>query len=658
VKAGDVMKPTEESNLLVCIGPSPSSEDVIRAGARMAAEQGVPWFAVTVEIDGFWTPEERDRISRHLSLAESLGAQVMCLEGRNVAEELVLFVNDRNPRRVVLGQTALGRGPLFRRKAIVTELMRRTTGVEIVLVPQPEASSGRVPGTQIGTTLSSGGGGKFLLAGAIMISAIGAALLIHSLALGESNTIMMLLLGVLLSSVFCGRLSGLAASVFAVLAFNFFFTEPRFTLVVDDSRYLVTFPIMLVVAFVTSELTTRLQRTAEIARERQERTERLYRNSNDLIVARSYQEICETSLESLERLLGAPVGAWLKGEFLGPKQIDENTFQIGDANFDDEVEREARDWAYRSVRPGGCGGLSHTESRGFYLPLQLGEMCFGVLGVWCGGTSLSTAKRVLLTAVSAQLALALDRERLSLAQEEARVAIERERVRANLLRSISHDFRTPLAAITGASSTLLADRKLVGEKKLLLQDVYSDALWLSELVENVLSLTRLHSGDFVLEGKEEVVEDLVITAINRAEKTRNGRRIDISLPEELLVARVDAGLFEQLILNLVNNALDFSEDATPVKVIVRTRGGQLELKVRDFGPGFSSDGLSKALDLFYTEKARNDSRRGLGLGLAISRTIVEAHGGRIQLENHPEGGAVATVTIPRAGPRDNGRIDG
>ncbi len=472
-----------------------------------------------------------------------------------------------------------------------------------VLVALRSSSSSR--------SAKAAGSGRFLRMVIVMTSAVAVGMAIDRLSMRDADTIMVLLAGVLLTSTFGDRLTGLISSLLAVMAFNFFFTEPRYTFVVADSSYLITFPVMLVVAFVTSELTTRLQLSAELAQERQRRAEVLYRISEQMISARTTEEIRETAAANLHQIIEEPVSIRLSDT--------SNPFSGG---FD----------ARTAV------SIATDDTR------------FGEIVVEDSQSALSAGQRAMLHAIAAQLAIALDRERLTQAEESARINAERERVRANLLRSVSHDLRTPLAAIAGAASALIEVEEIPESHRRLPQNIFHDSMWLSEIVENILSLTRLNDSELNLRRTNEVLEEIVLETVERMRRRFEERMIEIELPEEIILVEVDAPLFGQMLTNILANALDFSPEDQAVAISVgRVDHETAEIVVRDHGMGMDDTVMEHAFDLFFTQKPGDDSRRGLGVGLTIAKTVVDLHRGAIELARCPDGGTEVRIRVPVGG---------
>lgn len=486
----------------------------------------------------------------------------------------------------------------------------------------------------------------------IMSGAVVLGLALYGLGVDHANIVMVLLLGVLFTSVVGGRWLGSVASLFGVVAFNFFFTEPRFTLAVNNPQYLITFPVMLVVALVTSELTTRVRRQAFTATVRERRTEILYRVSRALLGAGSVAEAAQTVVEHLEGMLRTAVA-------FGVPDTTEQTIEWqaasnrARANWPDDACASV---ALAAVRLGvtcGVGTEQKASAPALATPVNIGADSLGVVIVDCATEPLSSRRITLLEAVTAQLALAIDRERLAAAQEASRISLERERLRNKLLRSISHDLRSPLATIAGSASTVLLNHRgeLNAETADLIGAVVDDATWLSDVVENLLSLTRVEAGEIALHCEPEVAEELVEAVLHRLRYRFGDRRLRVAVPNDPVLVAVDAHLIQQVLTNVVDNALRYAGgNASITLTVVSVDAARVGIIVDDDGPGFGPEALQHLFERRMIDRAvLGDARRGLGLGLAICKAIVEAHGGTIHASNRADGGARVEIELPRAG---------
>ena len=595
------------SIVLVAFGHSPSSRNVLDLASQLARSRSCSLVACSVRNRGRIDRVKQEQLDANARYANGLGAEVILADDTSVSNGILRVAKERRVRTIVIGRTTLRWNSPFS-ESVTRKIVRRATDTEVIVAPLLRPKP--VTFHPVRPVLVRSGGSRTVrrvfLVGGILAVAIGVGTLVNRLAPGDANTIMTLLVGVLFASTVGGRRAGLIASILSVAAFNFVFTEPRFTLVVYDSSYLVTFPVMLIVAFITSELTSRLNASVDLARAGQKRAETLYRNSEQLLSARGIEQICDVVRTNLRQVLPYTVTLGLTGEDPVP---DSNSVQV-------EVGTEGN--------------------------------VLGWIQISSDGEPIGVATMALINALAAQLAIALDRERLSRAEEQSRITAERESIRANLLRSVSHDLRTPLSSIAGAASTLRDVPEIPESHRQLVANIEEDAMWLAEMVNNILSLTRLNDTQLAIRPQAEVIDDVIWEAVGRVSKRGHAQRFDVRLPDQIVVVNVDVPLIEQCLVNVFANAVDFSvpERGAIVIEVSSVQDGWLSISVTDHGPGMPQDALDRAFELFFTQKSSNDSRRGLGVGLTVARTIVRLHGGEIGLENVEPHGLRVTLSLP------------
>lgn len=462
----------------------------------------------------------------------------------------------------------------------------------------------------------------------ILIGATTIAFGFKSLGFSDANLIMVFIFGVVLTSVRTGRLFGVAASVLSVFLYNFFFTEPRYTFAVNDTQYIFTFTVMLAVALIISALTVREKNQARQAAEREQRANVLFRVSRALLTSGSPDAICRKALDQISGAIpGIPVIV-----------------------LDRETEQEST-----VIYPAGFDGYGSEDQSAFQIPIQGSEAHYGYLYVHNidRNPPLSEEEESLLETFAAQISLALDRERILVKHEEAKVRAENDKLRLTILRSISHDFRTPLAGITGASSTLLSNHNNLEEdtKNDLLNSIHDEATWLSHMVENILSLTRVQSAGGVIHKVPEVLDDVLFSAVQRIRTWLEEHDLEVLPPPEVVLVPMEGTLIEQVLINLLGNALQHTPAGTKIRLaaeVLNKNGNALvEFTVEDNGPGIPDVSIPTIFELFKQSQAsREKNARGVGLGLGICRAIVEAHGGEITASNIPEGGARFSFTLP------------
>lgn len=468
----------------------------------------------------------------------------------------------------------------------------------------------------------------------------------------ESNFIMTYILGVLLvARLTDGYIYGMSASIIGVLAFNFFFTEPYYTFIAYRADYPVTFAVMLAAAVMTSALTTRAKREAEISSGREQRAQILYRISRSLLATENISQIAETGVENIAKLYGriAIMATVDEAGRLGEPYVH----AVNDARsdlFHTPGEKQAMEACASSGLATGSGTDRFPSGQAYYLPLLGQSGCFGVIGISCTDRSpLSGEQKKMLEAVSSQLAMAMEREKLLDIQQRSKMEIEREQLRGNLLRAVSHDLRTPLAGILGSAAALLNhdDTLEPAEKEKLLQGIYEDTSWLIHSIENILSMTRMDEGNLSIHKSMEAVEEVVGEAISRVEKLLADHTIRVRIPDELVMLPMDGILIEQVLVNLLDNAIKHTPPGSAIDIDVQAGSDRVVFEVADNGSGIPEAYLNSVFDRFFTVAESRSERRGTGLGLSICRSIVAAHGGDISAFNNESGGATFRFALPR-----------
>jgi two-component system, OmpR family, sensor histidine kinase KdpD len=635
----DRVWPTVE-RVLVCLGPGPWSTRLVRAGKRMADQLGAEWIAAYVETPRQLRlpPAAKDSVIQTMRLAEQLGAQTITLSGERLSDAILAYAHDRNVTKIVVGKPTRTRLQRVLLGSIVDTLVQGSGDIDVYVIgggredaPRPRVRR-RVPATDWTA---------YAVAVAVVALATGIAWLLPPLS-ELSNIVMVYLLGIVAVAMRSGRGPSLLASVLSVAAFDFFFVQPQFTFAVSDVRHLLTFLVMLIVGLVISGLTVRTRTQAAAAQHREQQTAALYAMSRELagtrgvdallqIAVRHVGEVFRAQVAVLLPDAGGGLGSWAGGQF----DVDGSDLGVGR-------------WSFDHRQPAGHGTETLPGASALYVPLLGSSGPVGVLGLRPADPHAMDEPERLhrLETFAAQTALALERARLASEAQEAEVRIETERLRNSLLSSVSHDLRTPLATITGAVSTILQSRTGLNAEtqRELLLSVHEEAERLNRLVQNLLEMTRLESGTLQLKKDLHPPEEVIGAALTRLGKRLADRRVTTRVPSDLPLVPMDDVLIEQVLMNLLDNAVKYTPSGSPIEVIATATDQNLTIEVADHGRGLPPGEEDRVFEKFY--RTEPIGGRGAGLGLAICRGIVRAHSGRIWAQNLPGAGVAFLFTLP------------
>lgn len=638
--------------LLVCIGPSPTSAGVIRAAQRMAAGLKAAWFAVYVEDPKMLRlPEaERQRAVYNLRLAEQLGAETVTLRGPRIAAEIVNFARQHQITRIIVGKPAGPRWKAVFSESPVDELLRQSDGIEVYAVTGEPAEPQEAPVLAPPRLMRLPG---YEMALGYLVLATGLAFLMYPY-FDLPNLIMVYLLGVMATAIHCGRGPAILNSLLSVLAFDFCFVPPRWTFTVEEAKYIVTFGVMFLTAVVISYLATLIRRQAEAARLQERQTAAMHALSRELAGTRGVENVLQVAVKHFGAIFQCRVVALLPDEHgkLHAAAGDPASVLRQDIIKEMGVAQEV----YESGRIAGWGTQTWPDSPILYVPLQAADAPLGVLALRPRDPQSETwllpeqLRHRLLESLAKQVALAFEVERLQKSAMESQVAMETERLRSSLLGSVTHDFQTPLAAIMGSASSLLGLQGKIAPEPTqeMLTNIYDEADRLSRLVNNLLDIARLQAGSLRLHRELQPLEEVVGAALNRLEKKLADRPVTTSLPADLPMVPLDASLAEHIFINLLENAVKYTPPGSPVAIAAAQKDDEIEVEVADQGPGIPPGDLDKIFEMYY-RGSEEPGQKGYGLGLAICRAVVQAHGGRIWAVNRPGGGAAIRFTFPLKG---------
>jgi two-component system sensor histidine kinase KdpD len=635
--------------LLVCIGPRPGAEKIVRAAARLAERLNADWHAVYVETHQLQRlrESERQRILKVLALAQELGAQATTLAGEDVAATLLVYARSHNTSRVVIGRAGARR---WWRPSVTQRLARQAFDLDVIQVARDgsDAPLGSKAWAADGLALADDPLRPWPFVWAILASGAAtglAALLFPYFEL--ANIVMVFLLSVVGVALYCGRGPAALAAVVNVLVFDFFFVQPRFSFAVSDAQYLLTFAVMLAVGLITGQLTARLRYQLRVAEQRESRARALYEMARDLSGALTTDQVIELSNRSLAAGFNAATTVLL------PDLHERLTL-----SSEPQAQRLAvldvamAQWAYDHVQPAGAGTDTLPSSARLYLPLRAPMRCRGVLAIlpkvprWL----MVPEQRRQLDTFASLIAIALERVHYADVARSALVQMESERLRNSLLSALSHDLRTPLTALVGLAEALVRSEPALAQGPAQLATaLHRESLRMSTLVVNLLDMARLEAGAVQLRLEWQGLEEVVGTALAACGNGLAQHHIVTDLPADLPLVQFDAVLVERVLCNLIENALKYTPAGSTIRISAAPACNKICLTVADNGPGLPAGRIGTLFDKFA--RGVNESAiPGVGLGLAICRAIIEAHGGSIDGVTNADGGASFIILLPAGVP--------
>lgn len=619
------MEISSNEHILVGLSSAPSNARIIRSAAKMAAARGCRFTALFVKTPRHSSMSEadRNRLRENTQLAEHLGATIETVFGEDISYQIAEYARLSGITTIVVGRSPTRRH-IWNKATVTEKLAAIAPSMDIHIIPDAEntAFHRRLsrPKSDLGTVLTD-----CVIAVGILIPTTILAFWFEQLGLSESNIVMVYLLCVLVTSVFThSYISNFGTALGAVLTFNFFFTDPRFTLKAYAPSYSVTFLVMLLAGLISGSMACQWKRHARHSAKAAYRTNLIFETNQMLQKAESEEQIYQVAATQLEKLLDRGLCIISASSPL----------RISVRNFRQNSE------TVRKV-------LKTHRQRDLCFPIGVNDRLYAVVDIEGRETSLEAFENSVLLSILGECALALENSRNAREKEEAKLQAENEKLRANLLRSISHDLRTPLTSISGNAGILLSGSETLDTetKKQMYGDIYDDALWLITLVENLLAVTRIEQDQMALKKDPQLVEEIVDEALLHISRKRTEHTIEVIYEDELVLALCDARLIVQVLINLIDNAIKHTPVGSHIVVRVKNEDHFAVISVEDDGNGVSDK--EQIFHMFYTgSDAIADSRRSLGLGLTLCRSIVTAHGGELTVADNTPHGAIFTFTIP------------
>jgi two-component system sensor histidine kinase KdpD len=641
--------------LLTCVGPDAGAERVVRAAARLAGQLNAEWHAVYVETPGLQRlpAARREKILATLSLAKELGATTAVIAEADVAMSVIAYARNHNLSKLVIGRDPARRLWPWQRSS-GQKLALLAPDIDLVEIGRADgvmqngnarmSSWTAVPGAE------SGDRRKFKQLRYLWTTLACVAVTLLSIPLAEhfdrSNIVAIFILTVVLIAVRFGRGAAALAAVLSVCSFDFFFVPPRFSFAVSDVQYILTFIIMLAVGLITGQLTAGLRFQARVAGHREERAGSLYEIARDLSGAVQIDQVVRISDASIERTFRASAALLL------PDSTGRLAATAPRTDTALNVDLGIAQWAFDKGQPAGFGTDTLPGSEVLYVPLRAPTQARGVLAVKARNRRLLRIpeQRQLLDTFAALIAIALERVHYVEVAQDALVRMESERLRNSLLAALSHDLRTPLTVLVGLAESLTLTKPPLSPAQFESAEAIQDeARRMGTLVSNLLDMARIESGEVKLNLQWQPLEEVVGAALNATRGMLKQHLVDVHLPRDLPLVRIDALLIERVLVNLLENASKYTPPGSKIMLTAEVVAHQLSVSVSDNGPGLPA-GREEVVFQKFTRGDRESATPGVGLGLAICRAIVESHQGKIVAVHRPGGGARFTFTLPLGQP--------
>lgn len=633
--------PTRE-RLLVCVGSNPRSMKVIRRARRMAVSMHAEWIVVHVETPRLkLSDQDRSNAIQNLRLAEKLGAETRVLSGLNITKEIINFAREKNVTKIVLGKQTQPPWRDFVFGSLANQLIEKSGEIDVYIIRgnESEDTTTRSRSTKSKTPWPIYGLAVFTIGFATLLD-----LVIQPYA-GLSNLVMMYLLGIVIVAM-SGQIGpSIAASILSALTYAYFFTPPVYAFQIEDIKYLFTLIIMTLVGIIISNLTILNSKQAEISHLGEQRTAALHALTRQLATARGFDKLLEIAVRYISEVFNSEVQALL---------IDNGLLTIRAGvprkKLLNPKDQGVAQWVYDLGQIAGLGTDTLPFSDSVYVPLLGSQGALGVVKVTPRESDrlLIPEQLHLLEACVNQLALALEVDRLQEAAKQSQIAIETERLRSALFNSLSHELQMPLTVIvrlldafqyqdSGAASTQVSHE--------LVREISQEAERLNKLITNLLQIAQLEEGKIILHKSQYSLPEVIDKAIKRLYNKLKDKPCKIQLPDNLPLATFDEVLIEQVLVNLIENAILYTPPETPIEISASHAEDDILISVADRGPGLVVNDIERIFEEFYRGEM-SIKERGAGLGLSVCQSIIKAHGGRIWAENRWNGGAIFYFVLP------------
>ena len=643
-----------KDHILVCLSSSPSNERIVRMAGKMAQAFCGSLTALYVQTPGDTVMNTADmsRLQANMRLAQQLGAEIVTTHGEDVPTQIAEYALLSDVTKIVIGRSGVQRPHFWSEPTLTERLIALAPDVDIYIIPDVEAYKSYRRKRLISIRPAFPTALELLLTVGILVAAtiIGWGFL--RLGFANANIIMVYLLGVLLTSAFTsGYTCGVLSAFLSVILFNYFLTEPRLSLAAYGSKYPITFAVMFASALLTCTLATKLKAHAQLSARDAYRTKLLFDMNRQLQKAETPDEVYQMTATQIQKLMQRDVLVYpAQGEALLDGIVYPADGSSPHSVTKEKQEQDVIRWVWQNRKRAGATTETFAKAKRLYLAIRIGQQVYGVIGIPMEKQTQPDAfTSSILFSILGECALALESLHNAEEKEKAAVLAKNEQLRANLLRSISHDLRTPLTSISGNADTLLHSYNMLDEqtRKQIFTDIYDDAQWLTGLVENLLSITKITDGSVKLHLSDQVIDDIVSEALRHIDRRSAEHHITVDCGDEPLLVRVDAGLIMQVLINLVNNAVKYTPPGSNIRITAIQQEKAAEICVSDDGPGIPDERKELVFKMFFTgSNLIGDSRRSLGLGLTLCQAIIHAHHNEMTLKDNLPHGCIFSFTLP------------
>lgn len=643
----------KQQHILVCLSSSPSNKRIIDEAANLANAFHAEFTALYVSNvrENSLNEVDRVRLQNNIRYAEDKGAEITTVIGENISFQIAEFARISGVTKIVIGRSNTKKFHFWDKQTLTEQLIMIAPHVDIYIIPDSkmdirENRKIRLTEYMIPTKKD------ILITITLLLVTTVLGLCFSRSGFTEANIITVYIFGVLLNAVltkshFCSLISSLCS----VLLFNYIFTEPRYTFHAYEPGYYVTFIIMLLAALLTGSLAYRLKDSARESARDAYRTKVLFDTNQLLQKSRTYDDVLQVMANQVILLLDKDIVIYpVKNGRIDKGYIYEKEAYGNSAIYMDDSEDEVVQWVLKNKKRAGATTKKFSKAKHLYLAVRNNDIVYGILGILVEREPLSSFEYSVLLSILGECALALVNLDNAKAKEEASMIARKEKLRANLLRTISHDLRTPLTSISGNACNLCNHYEMLDDetRKQIFSDIYDDSEWLIQLVENRLSVTRIENGEMKLNQSIEIMDDVIDEALKHIDRNKVEHDIEVCRPEELIIANIDAKLIIQVVINIVNNAIKYTQAGSVIKIEYGNKNDMVYVNISDNGLGMDDAIKEHVFDMFYTgQNEIADSKRSMGLGLALCKSVVEAHGGSIEVKDNIPCGCIFTFYLKK-----------